>query len=46
MKGRATVKLAGGTIREAQIHWFEAHGVGRGDFKIKRFSHEKFRHLH
>ncbi|MBT8421069.1 MAG: hypothetical protein KJO08_09435 [Gammaproteobacteria bacterium] len=46
MKGHATVKLADGTIREAEIHWFEAHGIGRRDFKIKRFSHEIFRHMH
>lgn len=36
MKGIATVQLADGTIYEAEIHWFEAHGVGRKDFKIKR----------
>jgi len=36
MKGIATVKLADGTICEAEIHWFEAHGIGRKDFKIKR----------
>lgn len=35
-KGRATVYLAEGTVCEAEIHWFEAHGVGRKDFKIKR----------
>ena len=35
-KGRATVQLADGTVGEAEIHWFEAHGVGRKDFKIKR----------
>jgi hypothetical protein len=35
-KGRATVQLADGTVEEAEIHWFEAHGVGRKDFKIKR----------
>ena len=35
-KGRATVQLTDGTICEAEIHWFEAHGVGRKDFKIKR----------
>ncbi|HHT9146298.1 MAG TPA: hypothetical protein ACFYD4_11620 [Candidatus Wunengus sp. YC61] len=29
-------KLADSTICEAEIHWFEAHGVGRKDFKIKR----------
>ena len=36
MKGIATVQLADGTIYEAEIHWFEAHGKGRKDFKIKR----------
>jgi hypothetical protein len=36
MKGIANVKLADGTIFEAEIHWFEAHGIGRKDFKIKR----------
>jgi hypothetical protein len=35
-KGRATVRLADGTVNEAEIHWFEAHGIGRKDFKIKR----------
>jgi len=36
MKGIATVKLEDGTICEAEIHWFEAHGIGQRDFKIKR----------
>ena len=36
MKGFATVELEDGTIGEAEIHWFEAHGIGRKDFKIKR----------
>ena len=35
-KGRATVQLSDGTVHEAEIHWFEAHGVGRKDFKLKR----------
>ncbi len=35
-KGRATVQLGDGTVCEAEIHWFEAHGVGRKDFKIKK----------
>jgi hypothetical protein len=29
------IKCADGTICEAEIHWFEAHGIGRKDFKIK-----------
>ncbi len=36
MKGIATVQLADGTICEAETHWFEAHGIGRKDFKIKK----------
>lgn len=36
MKGIATVKLADGTVCEAEIHWYEAHGIGRREFKIKR----------
>lgn len=36
MKGIATVRLADGKICEAEIHWFEAHSIGRKDFKIKR----------
>ena len=35
-KGRAMVQLADGTVCEAEIHWFEAHGIGRKDFKVKR----------
>ena len=36
-KGFATVRLADGTIRQAEIHWFEAHGIGRRLMRIKRF---------
>jgi uncharacterized protein with ACT and thioredoxin-like domain len=36
MKGMAKVRLADGMVCEAEIHWFEAHGIGRKDFKIKR----------
>jgi hypothetical protein len=36
MKGVASVELEDGTILKAEIHWFEAHGIGRRDFKIKR----------
>ena len=35
MRGISTVRLADDTICEAEIHWFEAHGIGRKDFKIK-----------
>ena len=36
MKGMATVQLADGVFCEAEIHWYEAHGVGRKEFKTKR----------
>ncbi len=36
MKGIATIRLEDGIICEAEIHWFEAHGIGRKDIKIKR----------
>ena len=36
-KGTAAVRLSGGSIRQAEIHWYEAHGVGRVGWKIKRF---------
>jgi len=34
-KGVATVKLIDGSFRSAEVHWYEAHGVGRKDVKIK-----------
>ena len=36
MRGNASIQLADGTFCEAEIHWFEAHGIGRKDYKIKR----------
>lgn len=37
LKGRALVRLADGTVRRAEIHWFEAHGIGKRKIRIKRF---------
>lgn len=37
LKGDATVRLANGSLRRAEIHWYEAHGVGKKGLKIKRF---------
>lgn len=36
MKGIATVRLPDDTLREAEIHWYESHGIGKREFKIKR----------
>ena len=37
MKGKATVRMADGAERLAEVHWYEAHGIGKKDFKIKKF---------
>ena len=37
LKGVANVKLINGTIRLAEIHWYEAHGIGKRKMKIKTF---------
>jgi hypothetical protein len=34
-KGVARVQLADGSIRLAEVHWYEASGIGRKEFKIK-----------
>jgi hypothetical protein len=31
------VKLPNGSIRKAELHWYEASGIGKKEFKIKRF---------
>ncbi len=36
LKGIARVRLPDGTIAQAEIHWFEAHGIGKRRMKIKR----------
>ena len=36
-KGVARVKLSDGTIRRVELHWYEATGIGRYEFKIKRY---------
>jgi hypothetical protein len=36
LKGLATVRLEDGTITDAEVHWFEAHGIGKRRMKIKR----------
>lgn len=37
LKGIANVRLLDGSIRMAELHWFEAHGIGRKKMRIKRF---------
>jgi len=35
-KGTAQIELASGEIVQAELHWYEASGIGRREFKIKR----------
>jgi len=36
-KGIARIKFSDGTIRLAEIHWYEATSIGKKEFKIKRY---------
>ena len=36
LKGIAMVELPDGSVGRAELHWYEAHGIGRKDMKIKR----------
>ena len=36
MKGVAGIRLADGTRLEAELHWYEAHGIGKKEIKLKR----------
>ncbi len=36
-KGVATVRLADGAVKHAELHWYEATGIGRRELKIKRY---------
>jgi hypothetical protein len=37
LKGVATVRLPSGRIRKVELHWYEAHGVGKRKLKIKSY---------
>lgn len=37
LKGIARVRLLSGRIRRAELHWYEAHGIGKKEFKRKRY---------
>ena len=37
LKGFAMVRLQSGQIHKAELHWYEAHGIGKRKMKIKRF---------
>ena len=37
LKGIATVRLPNGAVRRVELHWYEAHGIGKRDLKIKNY---------
>jgi hypothetical protein len=37
LKGVAIVRLEDGRMRRAEVHWYEAHGIGKRQMKIKRY---------
>jgi len=37
LKGICQVKLEDDTILEAEVHWYEGHGIGKKEMKIKRY---------
>jgi coenzyme F420-reducing hydrogenase alpha subunit len=36
-KGVALVEAPDGTMQRAEIHWYEAHGIGKVKMKVKRW---------
>ena len=37
LKGVALVRLPNDSLRRVELHWYEAHGKGKRDIKIKRY---------
>lgn len=37
LKGIALIRLRSGNVRKAELHWYEAHGIGRKEIKRKRY---------
>ena len=37
LKGSARIQLSSGKIRDAELHWYEAHGVGKREIRLKRY---------
>ena len=36
-KGIAHIRLENGAVRLTVLHWYEAHGIGRREYKRKRY---------
>ena len=37
MKGIAHIRLSTGRVRLAELHWYDAHGIGKKEIKRKRY---------
>ena len=37
LKGIAMIRLDTGNVRRAELHWYEAHGIGRKEYRRKRY---------
>jgi len=37
LRGFADIRLPNGNVRHVELHWYEAHGIGQKDIKIKRY---------
>ncbi len=37
LKGTATIRFDDGTMHRVELHWYEAHGIGRRKLKIKEY---------
>jgi hypothetical protein len=40
LKGTTTVRLPNGAVRKVELHWYEAHGIGKRDLRIKYYLDE------
>jgi hypothetical protein len=40
LKGIALAHLPDGTACQAEVHWYEAHGIGKREIKVKRILSE------
>ena len=37
LKGVATIRLKSGILRQAELHWYEATGIGKREIRIKTY---------
>jgi hypothetical protein len=37
LNGTASIRLPNGHVRRSEVHWYEAHGIGRKEIKRKRY---------